>query len=489
MPRYPENSPNYVADRKAITEWADAIIGRRDTRDFHEPKRRADLYAAAQGVVDFASRNDDLAVLTLTSATLPTNAMELAMFAVEDLLTPLAPRLLGSPIKCAKPEAIYALSDAINALPHLREYCCGISTMRPICTGQEDEDGEAEPYTDWELEWTPPDIAMPEILRAMLPRVLGHKEAAGILAAAREGAERMAVLAEAAIKDLLARLARDGKGGLSMPEIGRRVEAKRGKQSERTKSVHERLVQEVGSLQDALLRGHTRVPDILIMDVESLEQAAETWCQKCLPLLGLKGNSLESKRKGLRGAVAVISQYGHLIRGSASLPGVLGARWGLRVVAKTIMENLAALDPKVSAAASLRAKVREQVADRLEEAMGVESVVKVWRKRLGLDAVACGRFVGLVGKHGGHQKPWMLRDHIASLTRAKILDGKSPDSRQRQMMRLLDRMQQVGIAFQVPWDYVHGRRKAPPRRPDGSINPTGCRWLLNPLAKLLADKT
>lgn len=489
MPRYPENSPDYVAHKKAIAERAEMVGLWRTNRDFHDPKRRSELYAAAQGILDFASRSEDLAVLTAMIAILPCNSMELVMLAVEDVLTPLAPRLRGRPIEFVNDEdrrKVFALSDAIDALPSLREHYCGTSTMSPSVTGAVDQDGVPEASGDVEPEWIPPDEATPEILRTMLPVVLGHKEAAGILVTAREGANRMAILAEAAIRELLASLSRDGRGGLSMPEIGRRVAAQEGKQSEGVKAVHERLVQEVGSLQDALLRGLAQVPDMLIIDVESLEQAAEAWCQECLPLLGVARHTLESKRKVLRGAVANVVQYAHLIRGSISLPGFLGARWGLRVVAQTIMQKLESLDPKVRDAAASRAKFREHVADKLELATGIETVVTAWRKRLGPDAAVCGRLAGLVCKNSGNQRPWRLRDHIVSLTRAKILDGKTLTSRQRQMMRLLGRMQQVGIAFQVPWDYVHGRRRAPPQRPDGNINPTGSKWVLNPLAKLLS---
>lgn len=488
MPRYPEHSPNYVASKKAIAERAAAIGGQRPARDFHEPKRRADLYAAAQGVLDFASGNEDLAVLTVINASLPWDAMERAMCAVEDSLTRLAPRLTDRPITLANIPAVYDLSDAIHALPHLREHHCGISTMRPNIAAWADDDGEPKSSTDWEPDWAPSDEATPEILTEMLPAVLDCTQGTDALADSRELVGRMAILAEAAIQELLARLTRDGPGGLSMPEIGRRVAASKGRKSERLKTIHERLVQEVGSLQDALLRGLTRVPDMLVIDVDSLGRAAETWCQECLPLLGVAGNTLESKRKVLRGAIANVVQYRFLIHGAVSLPGLLIARWGLRVVARTITRHLAALDPEVPQAASLRAKVRTQVAAEVEMAMGVETLAEGWRKRLGPDAKACGRFVDVVGRHNGHKTPWRLRDHMASLTHAKILDGKNPASRQRQMIRLLGRMQQIGIAFQVPWDYVCSRRKEPPRRPDGSINPTGTKWLLNPLASCLSGR-
>ena len=214
-----------------------------------------------------------------------------------------------------------------------------------------------------------------------------------------------------------------------------------------------------------------------------LQDAAAAWSRDCLPYLKLSRQSRQSKRKVLQRAVANVLQYAYLIDGTATAAILGRIILTLYLAVSRIRSGLNAINPVLTKRALVSAGDKKRHFRQWDGLLVAPELLRDWRHRLGDAADACGRLIAAVSGDDGQSEPWLIHEKIPALRKARVVT-RSGRGAVEQVTDLLVRMQAVGLAFEVPMEFIKGNTLAPKKHAGGLLH-TGRKWLVNPLGHLL----
>lgn len=115
-----------------------------------------------------------------------------------------------------------------------------------------------------------------------------------------------------------------------------------------------------------------------------------------------------------------------------------------------------------------------------------DAVERKWRSQLEGQAKRAGVAIRAIAeREGGQERPWKQGDKRSLLLSAGVLAGDKKRTPAKQFESLFYAMQQVGLAVQIPWDFLDGKKLA--RKHSGKKLHAGENWRVNPLGGILAD--
>jgi hypothetical protein len=159
----------------------------------------------------------------------------------------------------------------------------------------------------------------------------------------------------------------------------------------------------------------------------------------------------------------------------------------LNLIGGEIMELLVKLDREC---AKREAQPSEEVTALVREFSRLvvdDAVERKWRSQLEGQAKRAGMAIrAITEREGGQERPWKQGDKRSLLLSAGVLAGDKKRTPAKQFESLFYAMQQVGLAVQIPWDFLDGKKLA--RKHNGKKLHAGEYWLINPLGSVLADK-
>lgn len=230
--------------------------------------------------------------------------------------------------------------------------------------------------------------------------------------------------------------------------------------------------------------------------IEKFVVAGRKYVEQCLPLIEKKRGSLQARRKKVARRFAIVAQYAFLASSNGRFRRFAELIAAVEVLSLRLQEDVAGL--LEASKARRRASEEELQGDvRMMNAMIVESqVLKRWRaafEREGSKRKAryYGRVIkSIVESENKQTAPWERGDVLPALSREGLITAKS---RRKKIDAVTDAcflMQQVGLAVQIPFDYLLGDASRPPRprgQSQSAIAHDGEPWIVNPLGAVMAD--
>jgi hypothetical protein len=487
VPRYELNRVGHAASRRWIVEASPGVpdLGLRDLSD---AEKLCALYRKAEAIRSWAETVLEGPMLTLVAAVTDDHGVQRLLESVEQDFRLLAPPVAGARRWAGKtavsddaaesPEQ--SLLESVNLLSHLQEFCLGSGSWEPV-----DHDGIGNIRSlkaGFVREWSPPEAGVDSLVSSRLQLVLSGAHGGGRASGPIAVHARLVKLAPAAVKDLTDLLERSGAGGVDARGIGRAVIASGDAAAA---AAHREFIDAVEMMQDLASTGATATTAHWAATAERLQRCWRRWKERCLCHATLSREGRQSKGKMLQRHIANVVQYAILADGNAERPLVGQAVRCLHLLACRIRNGIKAVAPGAAAKAkTLDASHAKEVMQLHRELLDPATLAK-WQEGLGADAAVCGRVIRALDRDGGQPKPWFLRDKREAVERAKILTRSSHRGRSEQFAGLLIRMQEVGLAVEVPWGYILGTDKHLPRLANGEIDYTSRQWLVNPLGVLL----
>jgi hypothetical protein len=292
--------------------------------------------------------------------------------------------------------------------------------------------------------------------------------------------ERAARLASAAVKQLVDKVQSDGKGGFARSRVEEELKTQPHKSAER--QIHDQFMRAIDTLATLTSRPDSAQAHDLTHRARLLQAMYGEWIDKCYgpTVTGSNSHSIcstrKSKKDGLRRLIAAVSQYGLLLQGETEMLRTATAITLAGTSGANISDGVRRICPDIQKpdAGELRKLVRA-----LDEKAVTDRDREHWVRCLGPRAEACGRLAELIGGDASAQSTaWEPKDHAAKLKETGIFTTKRPDD---EFTETRLRMQEAGIAVQGPWEFIAGRKPEPETKKD-----VADKWLLNPLAQILA---
>jgi hypothetical protein len=378
------------------------------------------------------------------------------------------------------------LENYAAVLEHLSEFVCGTKQCFPA--GRlEDVDKQAE----WDYEIEPPDIETEAFVLRFVQKAVRHAEndAAGALTQVMH--LRLAELASMAVRRLIDAMNlpydQKGAGGLDLAGVESAVRAQ--PDNEHASAVHAEMcttVDELAALAEAHDPGVSSVQQWSAC-TERLVACWDDWAGTCAKLHTKVRATRQAKKEILRRHVACIKQYADLMSGNEAQLRFIKTVLCLNLIGGEIMELLVKLDREC---AKREAQPSEEVTALVREFSRLvvdDAVERKWRSQLEGQAKRAGMAIrAITEREGGQERPWKQGDKRSLLLSAGVLAGDKKRTPAKQFESLFYAMQQVGLAVQIPWDFLDGKKLA--RKHNGKKLHAGEYWLINPLGSVLADK-
>ena len=228
--------------------------------------------------------------------------------------------------------------------------------------------------------------------------------------------------------------------------------------------------------------------------IEKFITAGRAYMEDCLPLLGLPRGSLQKKREAVLRRIAVVAQYAFLASSNGLYPRFAQLLAAVEEYARHLQEDASSLlDAPIASAVNVAHS--EEVIRDLNRLSVEPRVLGRLRAMLGDATRRIGKIIAAIVTDDPVQAtPWDRGDKVPLLSKAGLIAAKSKLKVNRSKLDALTtdlvRMQQVGLAVQVPLDYLLSENKSLPKRKtkdDARFASAGLPWIVNPLGALLAD--
>lgn len=460
-------------------------------RDFSDPARLQGLSWLCDAIMEWCIRcgDSDAELLMIGSAVSHESFGRLFEHLEAELLKAAPPRTSPPCSAAGGGQPIYGSLDRRETLLHDLDVHVNLLRLLGQCVaghfGLEPTDYE-NPWgspagTPWELTWEPADQEVFNFVHNYLADVERLHDKDLTPRHLRQAHERIASLARHAAQDLRNEL-RDPKAAIGLRTAKNAAAAKGDTRALAACTVFTTALRRAGTvLRQDIKWGSPHDHRTWKQIATAVRQAQRQYREDSLSLVARNRSDRQWRRGQLQRRLAIVGQYGFLVVGNSWRLEVSKTIKGLYQIAATIKELLGKLLgplPEPRDELEFRAEV-----ERLTVLATDTELVGEWRGVLGDDAGRCGALVeAIVTAPGGQSQPWHLKDKLKLLREKGVLDRKDQRGKLDQFTQLLYRMQEVGLAVQVPWDFVVGlSTKASARRLDHK----GERWLVNPLGILL----
>lgn len=453
-------------------------------RDYSDPEKLQKLYTLGIALQEWANRFEGHSAAAIAAGSVDEASVhQLLTYAKQQVEESAAEAVTSSAVSRADDSPERDLDRVLSSLMQLPVYIehhfnFQWSPPGPFVDGSDDGAGRME------MEWVPPELPPPP--RWFRDAVKGPLAAASTLSALPEFEERVARVARVgvqAVRDLIAHIDSEGKGGFAR----RRVETflQSPDTDPTTRRVHEQFVFAVDALADLANRQDASQAEEWVMLTQYLHARYGEWSDRCfaptVPLVdGRKRHTVRSTRQSkkdlLRRLVATVSQYGTLLQGAVGMPRMAATILSLRKLGRELEMHLRKVHKRL-VPPNVR-EIQRQVRS-LDQRAVTASDREHWVRCLGPRVAACGRLAERISRGDVQQvEPWEPKEYLAQLRNTGIFQTARPDD---EFIEMRLRMQEAGIAVQAPWKYIEGKR-AEPETKKGVAD----KWLLNPMAQILA---
>ena len=377
------------------------------------------------------------------------------------------------------------LENYAAVLEHLSEFVCGTKQWFPA--GRLEADDE---QAEWDYEIEPPDIETEAFVLRFVEKAVRHaeKEAAGDLTQVMH--QRLAELASMAVRRLIDAMKlpydQKGAGGLDLAGVENAVRARLD--NEHATAIHTEMraaIDELAALAEAPDPGMSSVQQWSAC-TERLVACWSDWAGTCAKLATTKRETRQAKKELLRRHVACIKQYADLMSGNEAQFRFIMTVLCLNLIGGEITELLVKLDPEC---AKRETHPSEEVAAMVREFSRLvvdDAVERKWRSQLGGHARGAGVAIQTITEEDcGQEQQWKQGDKRSLLLSAGVLTGDNNRTPAKQFESLFYAMQQAGLAVQIPWGFLDGKKLA--RKHIGKKLHAGEQWRVNPLGAVLAD--
>jgi hypothetical protein len=483
MPRYASNRPGYARSKRWVANEARELLDL-PQRDISDPASFKSLHAHACALSEWLDQLAEPMLLRVIATTTGPDELSLLLTEIGNQYRQLAPAL--KPVRQrssprtgnAADENTMAISEALNLMAQLPEFNLGNTDWVPEPTAA--LTASARVHAQSVLEWSPPDEHVDAYVRGALERSINFDRETLKHKSLKQECRRMHSLASAAAKDLIRQVRRRGEGGLNIAAVGRAVSASKSAAIQLT---HDDFVRALADLEELFEADNSLASMRWPQYGKRLHDAAVAWSRDCLPYLKLSRQSRQSKRKVLQRAVANVLQYAYLIEGTTTTTNLRRVILTLYAAVSRIRSGLFAINPVLTKKASVSARDKKRHFRQWDTLLVAPEALRDWRHRLGDATDACGRLIASVSGDDGQSEPWLIHEKLPSLRKARVATRRGRGAVE-QVTDLLVRMQAVGLAFEVPMDFIEGTTLAPKKQAGGLLH-TGRKWLVNPLGRLL----
>jgi hypothetical protein len=513
-------------DRDAVLSASRAVT--ESPRDVEALDRLRELLAFGQGLSAWVSQFDVSGPATLlASAAIGHRGIDAVLLYIEDTLARLAPHkdhgtgTVGT-ATLAHPEPPGASSEIATAPGGVsanawqqaqKQLCKTINTFRFVrehvggnLRSEPDIAYPNEPFPDdvpWRDAWEPADEETAVVALTRFARIKRHRLRDRDAATAQRVHDRIATVARDFVRAFVLKMQAENSGG-GLPRIQKLVDQLRpGSRKANAKMALRKL----SLLMPAILQlVPTETPgeptpfgkpfqEFFAAElVERFIEAGREYAQTCLPLLESRKGSLQAARKKLLRQFAVVAQYAYVASGNGWYGRFAELLAAVDVFADALQKDTEALLDAPSVNQQAEADSIQTIVRVLNVRIVEPRVADLWRATLGNRAGFCGKLIELVvNSEGGQAKPWSRGDVVPTLSRAGLITAKGKNGRGKagSVTDACMLMQQVGLAVQVPLDYLLSESGSLPKRKkkdDALFSPDGLPWLVNPLGAVLAEE-
>ena len=485
MPLYPGNQlsdENMVGHAGLYGSQPEVVVAA--SRAWNDSACLDRLFVFGRALVAWAGHFEAPAVIALAAASVTRDSLHrlLAKIAAEcDERAPPAHNKKRNGITAEDESLLRKLENYAAVLEHLSEFVCGTKQWFPVCTLKEAE---------WDYEIAPPDISTEDFVLHFVEKAVQHakKQAAGDLTQVMH--QRLAELASMAVRWLIDAMKlpydQKGAGGLDLAGVENAVRAR--PDNEHATAIH-------GKMRAALdeLAALAEAPDAGMSSVQQWTDCTERlvacwgdWAGTCAKLATTKRETRQAKKELLRRHVACIKQYADLMSGNEAQLKFIVTVLCLNLIGGEITEVLVKLDAEC---AKREAEPSEEVTAmvRVFSRLVVDDAVeRKWRSQLVGQAKRAGVAIRTITKEDcGQEQQWKQGDKRSLLLSAGVLTGDNNRTPAKQFESLFYAMQQAGLAVQIPWGFLDGKKLA--RKHSGKKLHAGEQWRVNPLGAVLAD--
>ena len=445
------------------------------------------LFDLGRALEAWARQFEDPAVVALGAASVTRDSLHRLLARIAAECGELEPASPSSTHNGDADDAAVArkLENYAAVLEHLSEFVCGTKQWFPAYPLAKDGE-EAE----WDCEIAPPDIETEAFVLRFVEKAVrqAEKEAAGDLTQVLH--QRLAELASMAARRLIEAMnlpyERKGAGGLDLAGVGDAVRARpRNTQATAIHAKMSAVLGELAVLAEASDPGASSGQQWSAC-AERLVACWGDWAATCAKLATTVRVTRQSKKEILRRHVACIKQYADLMTGNDAPLTFMKTVLCLNLIGGEITVLLVKLDREC---AKREAQPSEEVTAMVREFSRLvvdDAVERKWRSQLEGQAKRTGVAIrAITEREGGQERPWKQGDKRSLLLSAGVLAGDKKRTPAKQFESLFYAMQQVGLAVQIPWDFLDGKKLA--RKHNGKKLHAGEYWLINPLGSVLAD--
>jgi hypothetical protein len=457
-------------------------------RDFTNVARLQRLSWLCDVITDWCGRcGDSVAELLLIGSVVSHESLGRLFAHLEAELLKVAPPRTSGPRGAAgagnaeldgREKLLHELDVHVNLVHLLGQCVVGQFGWAPT---DYDRDSGVAPGTPWEPTWEAADQEVFNFVHNYLADVEKLHDKDLTPRHLRRAHKRIAALARQAAQDLRSEM-RDPRAAIGLRAVKKAAAAKGDTRALAACSVFATALRQAGMvLRQDIKWGSPDDHRTWKQIATAVRQAQRQYREDSLSLVTRNRWDRQWRRGQLQRRLAIVGQYGFLVVGNAWRLEISKTIKGLYQIAATIkklLEELLGPLPGVRNDSEFAAEV-----ERLTVLATDTELAREWRDVLGDKAQRCGALVeAIVTAPGGQSQPWHLKDRLKLLREKGVLDRKDQRGKLDQFTQLLYRMQEVGLAVQVPWDFVVGlSTKASARRLDHK----GERWLVNPLGTLL----
>ncbi len=230
--------------------------------------------------------------------------------------------------------------------------------------------------------------------------------------------------------------------------------------------------------------------------IEKFVVAGRGYIEHCLPLVEKRKGSLQAKRKKVARWFAIVAQYAFLASSNGRFRRFAELVAAVEVLSLRLQEDVAGLLDAISAKRRAGDEQLQGDVQRMNAMVVEPQVLKGWqaafeRKGSKRKARYYGRVIKVIVESENRQiTPWERGDVLPALRRVGLITAKSLRKKIDAVTETCFLMQQVGLAVQMPFEYLLGEGSPLPSRKGQSqcaIAHDDEPWIVNPLGAVLAD--
>jgi hypothetical protein len=471
------------------------------------------LVALAEALATWASQfSSDSPATLLAANVIGVHGIDACMQFIGDNLLRIAPFIDGGTAR--RPKRVQAkeagvackaysaaeqrLMETLNLFRFLQDHVAGHLRREPDMPYPYDHDPDTVP---WIESWQPADDETAAIVYARFRELSKPTEAARRWAAIQSTHDRIAMLGRQSLREFHSEMNSD-KWPESFPRMSAVVASARpGKRTAKARAALQKLETCTHRLLDLVPEHEPNGPQpfgsphqefFASKPIGKFILAGQRYLNDCLPLLNLGRGSLQAKRKAVLRRIALVAQYSFLASSNGRLYRYLELVDAVGTYAYHLHRDAQAILDMPSIA-RIDGSREAEVVDTLNRLVIEPKVLMHKRAALGDDAPRLGAMIAaIVADDPLQEKSWERGDKVRVLSKAGVIatSGGAKRSKLDALTTALVRLQQVGLAVQVPFDYLLSKQDALPkrrRRDSTAFAHDGLPWIVNPLGAVLTQ--